>query len=65
MWPFKHRSDDDFRHEIEAHVALETDRLVAEGLSPEEAREAAFRAFGNITAGPRTVLRITAAALAR
>jgi predicted permease len=50
MWPFNQRSDVDFRHEIEAHVALETDRLVAEGLSPEEAREAAFRTFGNITA---------------
>jgi putative ABC transport system permease protein len=49
MWPFRHRSDDDFREEIEAHLAIETDRLIAEGLSPEEARHRARRAFGNAT----------------
>src|SRR5687768_7301982 len=26
MWPFTHRSNDDFGHESEAHVALETAR---------------------------------------
>lgn len=50
MWPFKRRTDDDFRREIEAHIALETDRLVAEGLSPDDARHAAARTFGNVTA---------------
>ncbi len=50
MWPFKRRSDDDFRGEIEAHVAIETDRLIADGMSPEEARAAAIRQFGNVTA---------------
>jgi predicted permease len=42
-------SDDEFREEIEAHVALETDRLIADGLSPEDAAIAARRTFGNVT----------------
>jgi putative ABC transport system permease protein len=50
MWPFKRRSDDDFRREIEAHVSFETDRSIADGMSPEEARAAAIRRFGNVTA---------------
>ena len=37
------RSDEDFSDEIEAHLALETDRLVADGMSPDEARAAARR----------------------
>jgi putative ABC transport system permease protein len=43
------RSQRDFSDEIRAHLALETDRLIAEGLSPEEAAFAARRAFGNVT----------------
>lgn len=42
-------SDDEFRDEIEAHVALETDRLIEEGLSPDDAAAAARRTFGNLT----------------
>ncbi|HET7698656.1 MAG TPA: ABC transporter permease [Vicinamibacterales bacterium] len=42
-------SDDEFREEVESHVALETDRLLAEGVSPEEAAMAARRKFGNVT----------------
>ena len=42
-------SDDEFREEIEAHVALETDRLIADGLSPEDAAIRARRTFGNVT----------------
>jgi len=49
MWPFRRRSDEDFRREIEAHVDIEADRLTAEGMTPDEARHAAKRAFGNIT----------------
>ena len=41
--------DDDFANEIEAHLAHETDRLIADGLPPEEAARAARRAFGNVT----------------
>lgn len=46
---YRRRSDEDFAREIDAHVALETDRLIAEGMSPEDARAAALRAFGNTT----------------
>lgn len=46
---WRRRADEDFRSEIEAHIAIEADRLVAEGLSPAEAREAAVRRFGNRT----------------
>jgi predicted permease len=50
MWRRQSRGDEDFRQEIEAHIALEADRLIAEGLSPAAAHDAARRAFGNRTA---------------
>jgi putative ABC transport system permease protein len=43
----RRRSDEDFSEEIEAHLALETDRLIADGMRPDEARTAARRAFGS------------------
>ena len=43
------RKASDFRAEIEAHLHLETERLREEGLREEDAREAARRAFGNVT----------------
>ncbi len=43
------RNDDDFAREIEAHVALEAERLVAEGHDPASARTAALKKFGNVT----------------
>jgi predicted permease len=43
------RRQGDFAAEIEAHLELETERLKEQGLSEEEARVAARRAFGNIT----------------
>lgn len=43
------RSDDDFAREIDAHLALETERLIADGVPPGEARDRARRAFGNVT----------------
>lgn len=43
------RSDADFREEIEAHMALEAERVAAtEGLTPAEAEARARRAFGNV-----------------
>lgn len=39
----------DFSAEIEAHLQLEIERLQESGLSGEEARAAAHRAFGNVT----------------
>lgn len=48
MFPGK-RTTRDFNAEIEAHIALETDRLQEQGLSYDDARAAAHRAFGNVT----------------
>jgi predicted permease len=45
----RHRKPSDFDAELEAHLQLEADRLREEGLSEEEARMAARRAFGNTT----------------
>jgi putative ABC transport system permease protein len=42
------RQDKDFGAEIEAHLALEAERLQQQGLSAAEARAAARRAFGNV-----------------
>lgn len=43
------RKANDFSAEIEAHIQHETERLREQGLSEEEARSAARRAFGNRT----------------
>ncbi len=40
---------DDLDDEIRAHLDLETERNLERGMSPEEARAAAQRAFGNVT----------------
>jgi putative ABC transport system permease protein len=42
------RDTADFAAEIESHLQFEIDRLQHEGLSPDEARAAARRAFGNV-----------------
>jgi predicted permease len=42
------RNSSDFRHEIEAHIEMERDRLIQQGLSPEDAQAAARRSFGNV-----------------
>jgi predicted permease len=46
---WRKRTPSDFAAEIEAHLALETERLKEQGLSEEEARTAAWRTFGNVT----------------
>ena len=43
------RKASDFGAEIEAHIALETERLQEQGLSDEDARTEARRRFGNVT----------------
>ncbi len=43
------RKASDFGAEIEAHIQLEMERLQEQGLSYEDARSAARRAFGNVT----------------
>ena len=45
----RRRRDEDFDQEIHAHLDLEADRLVSEGLSAELARAVARRRFGNVT----------------
>jgi putative ABC transport system permease protein len=50
MAPSRSRGEDDFQREIEAHIALETDRLIADGLPRAAARDTARRAFGNVAA---------------
>lgn len=40
--------DDDLKREIEAHLELEAEERVADGMSPEDARVSARRAFGNV-----------------
>src|ERR1700743_3724820 len=44
------RSQSDFEEELRAHIALEIDQLMAEGMSPTDARTAAHRKFGNLAA---------------
>jgi predicted permease len=44
------RDDEDFARETQAHLDLEADRLMADGMSPDDARRAARRAFGSVTA---------------
>jgi len=46
---FARRTDKDFRTEVQSHLDLEADRLVAEGMPPDEARAEARRRFGNVT----------------
>ena len=48
MW--RRRSQRDFEDEIQSHIEIETDRLVAEGMRPDDARLAARRRFGNVGA---------------
>jgi putative ABC transport system permease protein len=43
------RTDDDFAREVDSHLALEADRLIADGMSPADAQAAARRAFGSRT----------------
>ena len=44
----RRRMEEELDRDIEEHLALETDENIARGMSPEEARYAALRKFGNI-----------------
>jgi predicted permease len=50
MRPFSRRPDEDFSEEVKAHLELETERLIADGMTPDAARAAARKAFGNVAA---------------
>jgi predicted permease len=45
---FRGRTHADFSAEVQAHLDLETDRLIADGMSPDAAGAAAQRAFGSV-----------------
>jgi hypothetical protein len=45
---FSHRTHGDFHDEVQSHLDLEADRLIADGMSPDEARAEARRRFGNV-----------------
>ena len=45
---FSRRTHDDFRDEVHSHLDLETDRLIADGMSPDDAHAEARRRFGNV-----------------
>jgi predicted permease len=50
LWQWlRPRSNEDFASEVESHIAMEVDRLIAMGMSEHDARSAARRAFGNPT----------------
>lgn len=51
IWKYfkRKRRDDDFALEAEAHIAHEIDGNIAAGMTPDEARAAALRRFGNVT----------------
>jgi len=46
---WRKRKPSDFAAEIRAHLELETEQLKEQGMSEDEARMAAHRAFGNVT----------------
>src|SRR5690348_7546276 len=52
IWNFLRRSkkDREWREEIEAHLQIATEAFLQEGLSPDDARAAALRQVGNLTA---------------
>ena len=41
--------DDDFKDEIQAHLAIAAGEKERDGLDPRDARSAALREFGNVT----------------
>jgi predicted permease len=48
MWWRRRRSDEDFHDEVNAHLDLDADRRITDGMDPKLARAAALRAFGNV-----------------
>ena len=49
FWRRRRRTAEDFEREIASHLDIETARLIADGLSEQDARAAARRRFGNAT----------------
>jgi putative ABC transport system permease protein len=55
--------DEERRHEMEAHIDIETDDNVARGMSRQEARTAACRKFGNLTLVREDIYRMNTVTL--
>ena len=49
------RADDDFRAEVESHLAMDIERYVRRGMSPDEARRQALLASGGLTVATEIV----------
>jgi predicted permease len=49
-WLHRNKADREWREEMEAHIGMLTDAFLAQGLTPEEARSAALKQAGNLTA---------------
>src|SRR5256885_1812378 len=49
FWGRRRRAEGDFTAEIEAHLALETERLVTDGWAADAAAREARRRFGSVT----------------
>src|SRR5919205_1762382 len=45
----RRRADEELEQEIRAHIELETEQNIRDGMTPEEARLAALRIFGNVS----------------
>src|SRR5690348_5202270 len=52
------RIDEDWRKEMEAHLEMLTDSFIEQGLEPEEARSAALKQAGNLTARREEIYRM-------
>ena len=59
------RWDDERARELDAYLAIETDENLARGMSPADARDAARRKLGNVTAVRAQVARIDITVRAR
>src|SRR5438046_2484422 len=55
--------DDERAREIEAHIEIETEENIARGMSPEDARHAAKKKFGNTTQIREEIYRMNSIAL--
>ena len=50
--------DREWREEMESHLQILTDSLLAQGLTPSDARSAALRQAGNLTARREEIYRM-------
>ncbi|HEY2015238.1 MAG TPA: permease prefix domain 1-containing protein, partial [Bryobacteraceae bacterium] len=61
FWRYPRRRDDmdrEWREEMESHLQILTDSFLAQGLTPTEARSAALRQAGNLTARREEIYRM-------